>query len=175
MAAPGDFVESPHRAPFVSKCSNLRLTLESLAPNKFGPPRVKVSIANDGPLPVSLMVPGDGSEDDGRNPTITWTVDGKVPPRGLRCGNISSLAPRDVVEIASHDSMELDRVHLPEDQAIGVHNVVIRYRNDPAGPMPGFKDGQPGVPAALLAKARATTPCELVSAPLRATWAPERP
>jgi len=143
MAALGDFAEPPNRTPFVSKCSNLRFTLESLAPNKFGPPRVKVSIANDGPLPVSLMVPGDGSEDDERNPKIIWTVDGKVPPRGPRCGNISGLAQRDVVEIAPHESMELDHVHLPEDQTIGVHNVVIRYRKSVGRAKPPLANSVP--------------------------------
>ena len=81
--------------------------------------QLKVRINNVGAVPVTLVLPGDGSDISWRTPVITWALtrlDLPAPvaffPRGAgirRCGNINRLDLREVFTIKPGENQEISQ------------------------------------------------------------------
>ena len=128
---------SPLPAAAVQKSDTcgLRATLRELPP-KDGFARYTLTLTNDGKKPVSLVIPGDGSEAGWRTPTLTWiaTTSGKpgVAKEGGRCGMMNAIAESEIFTLAPGASREITEwLGLPSFVA-GAYDLRLRYRNDPA-------------------------------------------
>ena len=73
----------------------------SKAPSRGINPRLELTLTNRGDQPVSLVLPGDGSECGARTPRLnyTWLRDGNIvvpPVPGFTCGNVNPLRAGEV-------------------------------------------------------------------------------
>lgn len=97
---------------------------------KVGEPlSFSLRIVNSSKRSVTLVLPGDGSEDGMRTPRIRWTPES---PRRGRCGNINCLRSDEVFTLAPGEERELgDWVGRPELPGPGTHRVAVTYENVP--------------------------------------------
>ena len=134
--------------------------------------QLKVRINNVGAVPVTLVLPGDGSEVGWRTPLIEWSLtrldpaDSKAaPPLGIglrRCGNINRLDPREVFTIKPGENQEISQsVRLPYRMPPGKYSVVFHYSNVPNIEWRGVPLGK-HEPAAMR-QVKRSTPISLVS------------
>lgn len=103
--------------------------------------RAKIRINNTGRVPVTLVMPGDGSESRWRTPVVGWSflpVDSMErhtiqPPRVLgRCGNINRLSPAEVFVLKPGDGKDLVQwVGFPYSLSPGKYRAVFFYSNIP--------------------------------------------
>ena len=102
----------------------------------------KVVIKNVSDAPLTLVMPGDGSDCHWRTPIVGWSFlphDSKnrhpeeAPRRRVaRCGNINRLKPDEVFVLKPGAAREIDEwVHLPHTIAPGKYRVVFYYSNVP--------------------------------------------
>ncbi|HEX3315018.1 MAG TPA: hypothetical protein VHR72_09015 [Gemmataceae bacterium] len=78
----------------------LRIELKTTTP-KVGPgvPLLfTADLVNDGKTPVTVVLPGDGSESGWRTPILRWKP--AATTKVLRCGNINALKPGEVIQLA---------------------------------------------------------------------------
>jgi hypothetical protein len=104
-------------------------------------PIVHVVVTNIGDHTVTLVQPGDGSENGWRTPVIAWSVIEEssgakhpvapMPDAGSRmCGNINALRPKEVFDLARGETKELkDWISLAPFKMRGVYRVVFLYAN----------------------------------------------
>ena len=133
--------------------------------------QIKVRINNVGSVPVTLVLPGDGSEVSWRTPTIRWELkpldatdaNSKLPLHlGRRCGNINQLDPRVVFTLKPGESRELSQwVNLPYGMPPGKYRAVFHYSNVPDMKWQGVSLGKHDKAAMRLVKR--STPISLVS------------
>lgn len=102
----------------------------------------KVRITNVGDTPVTLVMPGDGSDCRWRTPIVAWSflpVDSKdqhpkEPPRcgGARCGNINPLKADEVFALNPGDRKDLNKwIGFPFALSPGKYRAVFYYSNVP--------------------------------------------
>lgn len=135
-------------------------------------PQVSVSITNKGEKPVTLVLPGDGSESGWRTPIVNWSVieasskakhpTKAVPQRVLRCGNINPLKADEVFVLAPGESKELKNwIYLEPFAKAGKYNVVFLYANRPTLKWSGLPLGEHDAKA--MERVKNSTECSLVS------------
>ena len=124
---------------------------------------IRATLTNKGHEPRTIVLPGDGSTEGWRSPVITWTL--TPVPRGpfIRCGNMNSLQPGEVVTLAPGDSVALGDWIRP-DMSGSERRVWARmvYSNEPEiewGESPGLDQHDP----IEMAKVRASDRCRVES------------
>ncbi|MBK8213925.1 MAG: hypothetical protein IPK71_09250 [Myxococcales bacterium] len=158
-----DTVEKPSPAPsatpFVSRCEGVTLVLTKVVV-RDGYAFPVLELRNTGKSPVKLMATGDGSSEDMRNPSLAFTLSGKVYPPRRECGNVNGLAEEDLLTLAPGQTKVLEWVS-PIAAEKGHHTLRATYRNDPESAV--LRGVAPPADEALIARARATIPCQLTS------------
>jgi hypothetical protein len=100
-------------------------------------PRFAVFLVNRGKKTVTVVLPGDGSEDGWRTPVVRWEQD-----RGIRMrpGSVKPLTPADVIELAPGQRVKLNWVGRPAlDTGLNrvsvelEHNPTLKWRGIPGG------------------------------------------
>jgi hypothetical protein len=150
---------APSAAPFASRCEGVSLVLTKVVV-RDGYAFAGLELRNTGKSAVKLMATGDGSSEDMRNPSLAFTLSGKPYPPRRECGNVNGLAEEDLVTLAPGQTKVLDWVS-PVAADKGHHTLRATYRNDPASAV--LRGVAPPADEALIARARATVPCELTS------------
>ncbi len=105
---------------------------------------VAITLRNNGHLPVSLVKPGEGSDQGWRTPTLDWVIgkadDPTASPRILSrlCGNTSPIRPGDVFTLNPGEQKQFTRSirQIPFDPALGTYNLTLIYANDPQKQVP---------------------------------------
>jgi hypothetical protein len=122
---------------------SLQLSADNTSPRVGERPIVHVVVTNIGDHTVTLVQPGDGSENGWRTPIIAWSVleessgakhpVAPTPDAGPRmCGNINALRPEEVFDLARGETKELkDWISLEPFKMPGVYRVVFLYANRP--------------------------------------------
>jgi hypothetical protein len=123
---------------------NLHITAKDASLTLGQQPQITASITNTGKPPVTLVLPGDGSESGWRTPLVGFSsrkMDKDKPKhpaavplyRGGRCGNINALKSNEVFTLAPGKSKDLsDWIGFPQFTEPGTYSVVFYYANDPA-------------------------------------------
>jgi len=129
----------------------------------------KLTLLNAGPEPVSLVVPGDGSAEDWRTPSLhRIRNDGQpdVPSAdAMRCGNINPLQPGEVFTLEPGASRVIaDWIPPLSISAPGHYSVRLRYQNEPKRAWRGIPLGRYDGPT--MRAVTTSTPCEVTSDPL---------
>jgi hypothetical protein len=164
----------PEQADLADRECPVQLLLEASPPDEPGS-RVWISswltatLVNRGTAPITLVAPGDGSDDGMRTP-VTWLSirrgrERVIPnPLRRRCGNMNPLRASDLLVLEPGRAIVLESLwtHAVLDRA-GTYDVRLHYRNQPAHEW-AHPDEQP---ADLLARVRESLPCEIVSNPVR--------
>ncbi len=134
--------------------------------------QLKVRINNVGAVPVTLVLPGDGSEVGWRTPVIEWSLtrldlaDSKAAtPLGFsrgRCGNINRLDPREVFTIKPGENQDISQwVRLPYGMSPGKYRAIFHYSNVPNMKWQGVPLGKHD--SAAMRQVKHSTPISLVS------------
>jgi hypothetical protein len=92
-------------------------------------PHFVAHLVNDGAEPVTIVLPGDGSESAMRTPIVRWS-----PPMQLggRCGNVNALKAEEVVTLQAGASVPLTGwIGLPSLKDPGKHHVSLELENIP--------------------------------------------
>jgi hypothetical protein len=115
-------------------------------------PAISITVKNQSKKPMTLVLPGDGSESGWRTPVIAWSVlqqeAAKHPkmPRlyeGGRCGNINALKRNEVFVLGAGESKNLgDWAGFPSMAKPGAYRVVFYYTNEPTLKWQGLPLGQ---------------------------------
>lgn len=94
--------------------------------------KLTAAIVNRGKAPVTLVLPGDGSDYGWRTPVLKWRVDGQVIKGGPRCGNINALRPGEVFVLRPGERKELGAwIGAPALLGAGKHRLTLEYANVP--------------------------------------------
>ncbi|MEM7165724.1 MAG: hypothetical protein AAF581_09685 [Planctomycetota bacterium] len=161
----------------------LRITSKNLTVVAGGSGKVSAEIVNIGKVAVTLVKPGDGSQDGWRTPLVGWSVlDAKdkdathakepTPRKVARCGNINSLGKKSVFVLEPGKKQAIDDWRgSPTFAKPGKYRVVFYYTNDPAIGWKGLPLGDHDADA--LAALESSTKCALVSNELVFTVAPK--
>jgi hypothetical protein len=134
--------------------------------------QIKVRINNVGDAPVTLVLPGDGSEVSWRTPVIKWSLTRLDPPdskaaaplgfSGGRCGNVNKLDLREIFTLKPGETQKIGQwVNLPYGMPPGQYSVVFHYSNIPDMKWQGVPLGKHD-PAAMQ-QVKRSTPISLVS------------
>jgi hypothetical protein len=122
---------------------DLRISVKEASLTLGQQPQITATITNKGSAPVTLVLPGDGSESGWRTPLVGFSSIkiGKDKPkhpadvplyRGGRCGNINALKSSEVFTLAPGKSKDLtDWIGSPQLTEAGTYSVVFYYANDP--------------------------------------------
>ena len=166
-----DLPEPVPPSPLATSCAGMSLVIVSIdtvsAPGALD---VNIELRNDGAEHVPLMLTGDGSASDRRNPRLLFelTPDDTTPLYG--CGVMNGLSPQDFAFIAPKERRRLEWVTphwLPSKP--GRYTLRATYENDPTSSALGHNPPGPRTDR-LVARARQTVPCRLVSNAVSFTW-----
>jgi len=140
-------------------------------------------IKNLGTRPVTLVAPGDGSVAGWRTPILHWSFlpsdsweSHPAPAAGAggRCGNINSLEPKEVFQLAPGEEKELAWWHLfTGDVEPGNYRVRLYYDNIPDIKWRGIVLPQHDVEA--MQRVKNSTPVSLVSNEVEVEVLPSTP
>jgi hypothetical protein len=111
-------------------------------------------LVNKGGKPITVVLPGDGSECGRRTPMVRWNP---VMKTDGRCKLMNPLTPADVIELAPGQRVKLGWLGWPTFSEVGVHKVSLELEH-----VPTMEFHYGGDPAALK-KARETTPFKITS------------
>lgn len=146
----------------VSTCG-LRAELEADAQSGA----LHLTLVNDGPRPVKLVVPGDGSEAGWRTPVLTWTTTRNGKPvkerEGGRCGMMNPIDASEVFTLAPGERKTISEWVGRPNVDPGTYEVELHYKNDPN--IATRKGAGAGVEALL----GSTDACEVRTKPTRMT------
>jgi hypothetical protein len=146
-------------------------------------PQITATITNKGSAPVTLVLPGDGSESGWRTPLVGFSsvkVDKDNPKhpaavplyRGGRCGNINALKTNEVFTLAQGKSQDLtDWIGSPQLPGPGTYSVVLYYANEPGLKWQGVPLGRHDPDA--MKRVGQSHKCLLISNELRLTVKPK--
>jgi hypothetical protein len=155
------------KAPFVSTCQAVSFTLATKRISASGV-ELRAELVNRGSAPIALTRTGDGSVAGARYPTVTFSL---TPDRHAdpgRCGLINAMTVGDLVTLAPGAKVELEWLFPPTPSEPGRYTLRATYRNDPAAEP--IRSGAVPPSAELLARYRATSPCEVTSNELTFHW-----
>jgi hypothetical protein len=122
---------------------DLRLTAKEASVILGQQPQITATITNKGDAPVTLVLPGDGSESGWRTPLVGFSSvkvakdkpkhPATVPLyRGGRCGNVNALKGSEVFTLGPEKSQDLQEwIGSPQFTEPGSYSVVFYYSNDP--------------------------------------------
>jgi len=140
-------------------------------------PHITATITNKGKAPVTLVLPGDGSECGWRTPLVGFSsikIDqgiakhpATVPQEyGSRCGNINHLTSDEVFTLVPGQSKDLsDWIGVPRLPEPGTYSMVFYYANDPERKWQGVPLGQHDPDA--MKRVQKSYPCLLISNELK--------
>jgi hypothetical protein len=167
MDEPSSGSSDPPTTPFVSRCSGVSLVLVSVAA-KQGSVEPVLELRNGSGASVALMNTGDGSTSDMRNPSLKF----EILPANLsivgRCGNVNGLSEEDFVTLPPGGHAKLGWLYVAPPKTPGRYTIRAIYRNDPKSTLLRGLAAPPS--QKLVARARATVACELVSNTLTFDW-----
>ncbi len=156
LALIGCFNSAVHR-PAEPK---LRIELLSETPvvNSGGSPRFVADLVNDGAEPITIVLPGDGSEWGMRTPIVRWNP----PMLEGRCGNINPLKNDELVTLGAGERIRLKGwIHRPTLKEPGMYKVSLELENVPDLEWRGVPLGQHS--RAAMERVRRTAPFKVVS------------
>jgi hypothetical protein len=155
-------------SPLAAGCEGVSLVIASVTKDSRSV-RAVVELRNGSSSHVPLMLPGDGSGSGRRNPTVTFELSPNRVKKVAGCGNMNALSPREIVFLAPGSRTGLDWMQPPTPSKPGSYTLRATYRNDPTSERLG--DNFPGPKTdALVARARKTAPCTLVSNTVTFQW-----
>jgi len=162
MAAPGCGCDNGP-APAAASAPEARMALELRADTptvKAGEgPRFSVFLVNRGAEPVTVVLPGDGSDMAWRTPIARWS-----PPQSdmRKCGNVNALRADEVVTMVPGERRQLGAwLGEPILNGKGKHKVSLELENDPDFQWKGVPLGEHD--AAAMARVRASARFKVVS------------
>ena len=133
--------------------------------------KVEATITNSGPSPVTLVLPGDGSQVGWRTPVVTWVFvpEGTLLPHAGSsldadpiCGNINAFKRSEVFTLPPSATRVLNEwINPVVDLPAGRYRLRMRYSNEPARKTGGLPLGAHEAGAEDLI--RRSTACMLVS------------
>jgi hypothetical protein len=85
-------------------------------------------LVNDGAEPVTVVLPGDGSDCGWRSPVVRWHPEQQ---HGARCGNINRLRDNEVVTLAAGERVRLGWLGRPHLVGPGTHQVQLELEHIP--------------------------------------------
>jgi hypothetical protein len=147
-------------------------------------PQITATITNKGSVPVTLVLPGDGSESGWRTPLVGFSsikIDKDKPKhpatvplyRGGWCGNVNALKSNEVFTLAPGKSKDLsDWLGCPQFTEAGTYSVVFYYANDPKRKWRGVPLGKHDPDA--MKRVEKSDKCLLISNELKLTVTAER-
>ena len=141
--------------------------------NRTEPEQITFRLCNNGKGPVTLVMPGDGSDSSWRTPVVGWSFlpvgSGKPhpthPKNGVlgRCGNINTLEPHEIFVLRPGDGKDLKHwIGCSQLPPAGTYRVVFFYSNLPRMKWSGLPSIEGHDPAAM-ARVQESTPVSLVS------------
>jgi len=145
--------------------------------------QITATVSNQGKMPITLVLPGDGSESGWRSPVIGWSTikvekeaakHPDTPPlyRGGRCGNINPLKKEEVFVLAPGESKRLNEwLGSPQLAVPGTYSIVFFYANEPDRKWRGLPLGQHDPEA--MKQVQNSHKCLLVSNELRVVVKPK--
>jgi hypothetical protein len=157
----------------------LRITAKEASLTLGQQPQITATLTNKGNAPVTLVLPGDGSESGWRTPLVGFSsikLDKDKPRhpatvplyRGARCGNVNALKSNEVFTLAPGKSQDLtDWIGSPSLPEPGSYSVVFYYANDPGLKWQGLPLGKHDPDA--LKRVEQSHKCLLLSNELRLT------
>jgi hypothetical protein len=162
---------------------DLRIVAKEASMTLEQQPQVTATITNKGSAPVTLVLPGDGSESGWRTPLVGFSSIkvGKDKPkdpadvplyRGGRCGNVNALKGDEVFTLAPGTSKDLpDWIGSPQLTEPGTYSVVFYYANDPGLKWQGVPLGRHDPDA--MKQVKKSHKCLLISNELKLTVKPK--
>jgi hypothetical protein len=162
---------------------DLRIAAKEASMTLGQQPQITATISNKGSAPVTLVLPGDGSESGWRTPLVGFSSIkvGKDKPkhptdvplcRGGRCGNVNALKSNEVFTLAPGKSKDLsDWIGSPQLPETGTFSVVFYYANDPGLKWQGVPLGRHDPDA--IKRVEKSHKCRLVSNELKLTVKPK--
>ena len=133
----------PNRPQTAAATLDLHITAKDASLTLGQQAQITATITNKGKAPVTLVLPGDGSESGWRTPLVGFSsvkMDKDKPQhpstvplyRGGRCGNINALKSNEVFTLAPGKSQDLSAwIGCPQLPEPGTYSVVFYYANDP--------------------------------------------
>jgi hypothetical protein len=168
-----------HRQATAAAGLELHISAKETSLTQGEQPQIHATITNKGAAPVTLVLPGDGSESGWRTPLVGFSSvkAGRGKPkhpaevplyRGGRCGNVNPLKGDEVFSLAPGQSKDLgDWVGSPRLAEPGTYGVVLYYANDPGLKWRGVPLGRHDADA--MRQVARSYKCLLVSNELRLT------
>ena len=163
----GDAPTDPRAPPFVSRCTGVSLVIVSVN-TSHGALEPVVELRNAGPAAVPLMTTGDGSTADMRNPSIKFDISPKKLSISARCGNVKALSTQDFVTLARGARSKLGWLYAPSPSQACRYTIRATYTNDPSSQL--FRGLAVPSDPTLVARTRATVPCQLTSNTFTFDW-----
>jgi hypothetical protein len=111
-------------------------------------------LINKGGKPITVLLPGDGSESRRRTPMVRWSP--AMNTAGC-CSIMSPLKPADVIELASGQRVKLGWIGWPTFTEVGLHKVSLELEHVPT------MEFRYGGDRGALKKARETAPFKITS------------
>jgi hypothetical protein len=129
---------------------------------------IVTALRNKGKAAVDVMLTGDGSSFDRRNPSVRFELTPNDVAAVGTCGFINAVTDSEFVTIKPGESRKLEWIFPPTPGKPGRYTLRTIYRNDPT------YSKLSGAPQALTpaqsARLKKTTACEVASEPLAFTW-----
>ena len=116
------------RAPAEPSVLTIELRAEALEYRVGQAFRGSAELVNPGTEPLTVILPGDGSEVGWRTPVVRWTPALRPMPR---CGNTNALSADELVVLQPGQRVELDWLDAPVFQAAGSCAVALELEHDP--------------------------------------------
>jgi hypothetical protein len=166
-----DVPEPAIPSPLATTCKGVSLVIVEV---KVDPSRSAVDpvveLRNASSEHVPLMLPGDGSTSQRRNPTLSYEVTPHDVTPLAGCGNMNSLSPKEIIFLGPGEKTKLGWSFLTEAPSHrGRYALRATYRNDPTSNDLG--DNMPGPRTdKLVARVRKTVACTLVSNTVTFDW-----
>jgi hypothetical protein len=128
-------------------------------------------LVHQGPEPIVVVMPGDGSPFGWRTPSVKWIVereDGtRVVPRLFGCGTLNQVLAEDIRELAPGEDMTFTEwIGTPQFDGPGTYAVSVHMINDPEI---GRDSAYPTGPASVMEAMRSSTPFSVTSNRLTVT------
>ena len=123
----GEAASAESGLPYPATGLSLELHAEKLEYRVGEKFRFTAELVNPSSSPITVVLPGDGSEVGWRTPIVRWTP----PSSSLRCGLVDSVSARDLVLLEPSQRLAFDCLGAPVFDGPGTCQVSLEIEHDP--------------------------------------------